>query len=129
MLLTRLPDGSLMVECRGDQFAEAWKLAKPSERIVLEDKRPAVRKETEQGVTVTTVHEKAWDIIQYLKRHDKLKTVPRRRQCEFCHSELTVAREVSKGYWTFTCKNCHSTEIHDKRMIGGSWEQGENEKR
>ena len=129
MLLTRQPDGSLLVEGRADHFSQLWKAARPEQRIVLDDKRPAVRKEAADGVTVTTIHPKSWDIIQYLKRHDKLTAVPRRRQCEFCQSELKVAKEVSKGYWTFSCPNCHSTEIHDKRMIGGSWEQGDKEKR
>lgn len=129
MLITRQPDGSLLVECRGDQFSAAWKVATVAQRVVLPDKRPAVRKEDELGVTYTTIHYKAWDIVQYLKRHGKLKTVPQRRQCEFCHSELKVVREVSKGYWTFSCPNCHSVEIHDKKLIGGTFNQGENEKR
>lgn len=125
MLLTRLPDGSLLCEVRGDHFTREWKAATPSQRIVLDDKRPAVRKATDLGVTLITVHPKAWDVIKYLKRHDKLTTA-KGRLCEACHSEMKVVAE-REGYWTFHCPNCKSISIDDKRLIGGSIRSGEKE--
>jgi len=43
MLFTRRPDGSLLIEVNGKQFTEMWKAAPQADRIVMDDRRPAVR--------------------------------------------------------------------------------------
>jgi len=120
-------DGSLWVECRADQFGLALKQASNHEKTVLPDGRPAVRKTTEVGIMYLTIHPHAWDIIK--RRPRGPQSVPSRvRLCEWCRSIMKVAREF-EGCWTFVCPKCKSTEIHDKRFVGGSIGAGQKEKK
>ena len=126
MKLSRRPDGALLVEDRGDQFTRAWKSARRDEKVVLTDGRPAVRKQTDLGVMYLTIHQHAWDLLKQLPRnrpmiHNRVKL------CEWCGNELRMAREM-EGYWIFKCTRCTSSEIHDKRLIGGTRGAGEHEK-
>ena len=127
MLLTRQPDGSLLVEVRGDHFTTAYRAAHVSQRVVLPDGRPAVREAKPDGVTYTTIHGKAWEILKTLPRNRPL-IQNKVKLCEACGAELKVSREY-EGCWCFTCPKCKSVETHDKRLIGGTWGQGEKEKR
>lgn len=126
MLMTRLHDGTLLLEVRGDQFAEAYKAASLRERVVLDDKRPAVRRESAEGVTITTLNAMAWDVLKFLKRTNRTQTVPRLRRCDNCHTELKIDREREQ-YWVFSCPSCHSVQIDGKSIIGGQVGAGEKE--
>jgi len=127
MLLTRLPDGSLMIECRADQFSAEYKAAPIHERVVLDDRRPAVRKVTDQGITYTTIHPYIWEVLKALPRNRPM-VQNKIKLCQGCGSEMKVSREY-EGCWCFTCDKCKSVETHDKRLIGGTFGAGEKEKR
>lgn len=130
-LLTRRPDGSLLVETRLDRFLEKWKVAALRDRLVLDDHRPAVRTEDDQGMTLTTVHPEAWDrvraIIKPLLKQGELKHPNKQRLCEFCGSELKIKRELH-DCWIFHCPSCETNEIHAKALVGGTRGAGDAEK-
>src|SRR6266850_423567 len=121
-LLTRRPDGALLVETRLDHFLEKWKLASRFNRLVLDDKRPAVRSVDDQGVSLTTLHPEAWvrvrAVIKSLLQQGELKHPTKQRLCEFCGSELKVVRELHDT-WVFHCPSCETNEIHAKALVGG----------
>ena len=127
MLLTRQSDGSLLIEGRADHFSQLWKAAPIANRVVLEDKRPAVRQVTEQGVTFTTIHPYSWEVLRRLPRNRAILH-SRTKLCEFCSAELKVSKEY-ETVWCFTCPVCKSVETHSKQMIGGTVGAGEKEKR
>lgn len=128
MRTVRQPGGmGVMVECRADQFGETMKTMPKSARCVLTDGRPAlITKDEFGGVMYITIHAYAWSILKKIPKH---RHVPSRvRLCEFCRSEMKLAREYETS-WTFTCPVCKSVEVHDKRFIGGTRGAGEKEKR
>lgn len=131
-LLTRQPDGSLLIEGRVDYFLDAWRMAPQSDRLVLSDLRPAVRRRDPDGSeTYLTIHQEAW---QFLRRSIKdklaageLRHPNRSRLCQLCACELRLDRELEQN-WVFHCPACHTVEIHDKTIIGGTRGAGEKEK-
>ena len=127
----KLPDGSLLIEGRLDHFLEKWKASDRSNRLVLDDKRPAVRTFDDQGINLTTIHPEAWDrvklIITPLLKHGELDHPSRHRLCEFCGSDLKVAKELHDS-WVFRCPSCETSEIHAKAIVGGQMGAGEPEK-
>ena len=125
MLLTNRPDGSLLIECRGDVFTKAWKVALQHEKVIMPDGRPAVRKDGPLGVTWTTVHRHAWDILKKLPRNRPM-VQGKIRLCEWCGHEMKVAREF-ESCWAFKCAVCQSSEIHSKKLVGGTYGAGEHE--
>jgi hypothetical protein len=127
MLLTKQPDGSLLIECRGDQFTQAWQVALQPEKVLMSDGRPAVRKETALGTTFTTIHRHAWDILKGLPRNRPMVS-GKIRLCEWCGGEMKVSREY-ESCWCFVCPRCKSSEIHSKHLVGGTVGGGEKEKR
>jgi hypothetical protein len=126
MLLSKRPDGSLLIECRADQFTEAWKAALQTERVVLQDGRPAVRRANTLGITFTTIHPHAWEILRKLPRN-RPKVANKIRLCEWCGYTLKVSREY-EDVWCFTCDRCRSSEVHSKLLVGGTIGAGEREK-
>lgn len=127
MLLTRQHDGSLLIEDRGDRFTQAWRLALQHERVVMADGRPAIRKDSPLGVTYTTVHRHAWDLLKKLPRNRPM-VQNRIRLCEWCGNEMKVAREF-ESCWAFHCPKCKSSEVWGKNLVGGTVGGGEEEKR
>lgn len=129
-LLTRRPDGGLLIETRLDYFLEKWKAAPRHHKLVLADRRPAVRTIDEQGINLTTLHPEAWDrvraVIQPLLAQGELKHPSRERLCEFCSTTLTVVRELH-DCWVFRCPSCETSEIHSKALVGGTIGAGEKE--
>ena len=127
MLLTRQPDGSLLIEGRADHFSQLWKAAPVASRVVLPDGRPAVREVKMEGVTYTTIHGRAWEVLRVLPRNRAILH-SRTKLCEFCSTELKVSKEY-ETVWCFTCPVCKSVETHSKQMIGGTLGAGTKEKR
>lgn len=129
MLITRRPDGSLLVEVRADQFSKEWRTTPQSRRVVLPDKRPAILKLDEAGVpTYTTVMGHAWEVMRVLARDRatlKGKTNCT-KLCEQCSYELKLVWEEHR-HWIFECPACKSREIHSKDMIGGQIGAGTKE--
>lgn len=130
-LLTKRPDGSWLVETRLDFFLDKWKVAALHDRLVLDDKRPAVRTQDDQGVSLTTIHPEAWDrvraVIQPLLKQGQLVHPNKKRLCELCGSELKVVRELYDT-WVFRCPSCNTSELHGKAFVGGQIGAGEREK-
>lgn len=130
-LITPRPDGSLLIETRLDHFLEKWKVAAMHDRMVLDDHRPAVRTEDDQGVNITTLHPEAWDrvrlIIKPLLQQGEIAHPNKQRLCEFCGSELKVKRELHDS-WIFHCPSCETSEIHAKSLVGGTQGAGDPEK-
>lgn len=130
-LLTRLPDDSYLVETRLDYFLDRWKTAPRKDRIVLGDRRPAVRNATEEGVTLVTIHPEAWERVRLhiepLLKQQQLVHPSRARLCELCGTELKVKRELH-DCWVFHCPSCDTAEIHSKYLVGGTQGAGEKEK-
>lgn len=131
MLFTRRADGTLLVELTGKQFTEMWRQAPHAHRLVMDDRRPAVRKVEEDGITLYTIHAMLWEILRDLPR-GQAKVQNRVVRCDACGSDMTVAREYdgggkSAGCWCFKCPKCASTEIWSKEILGGTKGAGEKE--
>lgn len=134
-LLSRRKDGGLVFEIRWNRFAEEWRTAAAKERVVLEDGRPAIRREPspidpEGEVTFTTLPQSLWERIRIRQREAFAMNPPppRTRLCQACRGELKVSREY-EDVWCFTCPTCGSAETWGKTVLGGSIGSGEKEKR
>lgn len=135
MLFTRRKDGSLLFETRWNLFVGEWRAATQIERVVLDDGRPAIRREPspedEDGdVTYTTLAPALWDRIKSRQREAFALTPPpkRVRLCQACRGQMTVTREY-EDVWCFSCPRCHSSETWGKDLLGGVPGAGEREKR
>lgn len=135
MLLERYRDGALMFSVRWDKFAQDWRTATAKERVVLDDGRPAIRREPAEGdedgeVTYTTLAPELWNRIKSRQREAFAMNPPppRTRLCQACRAPLKVSREY-EAVWTFRCETCGSSETWGKQEVGGSWGAGEKEKR
>lgn len=130
-ILTQRPDGSLLIETRLDHFLEKWKVAALHDKLVLDDRRPAVRTQDDQGYNITTIHPEAWArvraVIQPLLKQGQLEHPNKQRLCEFCGTALKVVRELH-DCWVFHCPSCATNEIHAKRLVGGTVGAGEKER-
>jgi hypothetical protein len=130
-LLTLRPDNSWLVETRLDYFLDRWRSAPQKDKLVLDDKRPAVRSQDELGVSLLTVHPEAWDRvrrkIQPILQQGKLDHPSKKRLCEFCGTELKLRRELT-DCWVFYCVSCDTAEIHAKYLVGGTEGAGNKEK-
>lgn len=129
--ITKRPDGSLLIETRLDRFLEKWKASDRSNRLVLDDRRPAVRTFDDAGINITTLHPEAWDrvklIIKPLLKQGEIQHPNKHRLCEFCGTDLKVKRELHDS-WVFRCPSCETNEIHAKALVGGTLGAGEPEK-
>lgn len=127
MQITKISPTESICDMRGDQFTKVWKEATVAQRVVLPDKRPAVRKLQLDGhIMYYTVHPILWDILKQLPRNRPM-VENNRKICEACGNILKVSREY-ETCWAFTCDKCKSSEVHDKKVIGGTFGQGEKEK-
>lgn len=130
MLIQRLQNGTVLVEVRADVFREHWRTARQDEKVVLDDRRPAVRITKPTGDTcLYTLHPLAWDILK--KEFKTLMeaghiTTTHEKRCAFCASPLTVHREM-EGLWVMVCKNCSSMATISKTLEGGTIGQGEKD--
>ena len=123
MLITHRPDGSTLIELTGRQFGEKYREATPAERVVMDDKRPAVRRVSDLGVTYYTIAGLLWEILRGLPRRQP-KVQNRVMRCDACGSDMQVTHEyeataTAAGYWTFACPKCKSREIWGKDIVGG----------
>ena len=127
MKMDRLPDGTPLFSVRWDVWRSDWKRASPSQRVVLDDGRPAVL--SPSGDSYVTVDPQLWEIVR-AKFRDALVTTARKRErlCEACHTPMHLTHEYEHA-WTFTCERCKSAEIHGKTLVGGTLGAGEPEKR
>ena len=131
MLITHRPDGSTLIELTGRQFQDKYKAAPVQERVVMADKRPAVRTVSELGVTYYTILEHLWEMLRYLPRN-RPKVENRVMRCDACQGDMTVTHEYDgggkgAGFWTFACDRCKSREIWSKDIVGGTKGGGEKE--
>jgi len=134
MIFSRRKDGGLLFETRWDRFVAEWRTATDAERVVLEDGRPAIRREPtpedEDGdVTYTTLAPRLWEEIKHRQREAfALAPAPKRtRLCQACRGTMRVAREY-EDCWTFKCYACSSSEVWGKDVLGGARGAGEKEK-
>jgi len=121
-----LADNIMVIEGRADEFSREWRAAAPQDRVVLDDKRPAVRHRMSEGTLYFTPHPEAWERMKRLPR-GRLIVAGRTRLCEFCSSEMRVAREYH-DVWTFVCPSCKSSEVQSKALVGGTRGAGEQER-
>lgn len=130
-LITKQPDGSLLIETRLDHFLEKWKVAALHDKLMLDGGRPAVRTQDDQGVNLTTIHPAMWErvraVIKPLLNKGDLDHPSRGRMCELCGTELKLRRETESA-WVFHCDACLTNEIHGKKFVGGQLGAGEREK-
>ena len=132
MLITHRLDGSTLIELTGKQFREKYAVATQTEKVVMNDRRPAVRTVSELGTTYYTILAPLWELLCRLPRH-RPKVENRVMRCDACGSDMTVAREYDgggkgAGFWCFSCDRCKSTEIWSKSIVGGTAGQGQKEK-
>jgi predicted acyl esterase len=113
--LTQYEDGTPLLEGRADEFSREWRAADVRDRLVLKDKRPAVRQQTELGVLYFTMHPEAWDRLKRLPRGRPM-IANNRKLCEFCGTELRIVKEDHDVYM-FKCTSCHSSEVHSKNLL------------
>jgi phage FluMu protein Com len=102
-----------------------------TEQVVMDDHRPAIRRQNELGLTYYTIAGALWEILQHLPRAQQ-KVENRVIRCDACGSDMKVVREYDgggqgPGYWCFKCPKCKSTEIWSKAIIGGTLQAGEKE--
>ena len=135
MILTRRKDGGLVFEERWSRFCSEWRAASAKERVVLEDGRPAVRREPrpedEDGeVTFTTLAPALWERVKSRQREAfAMEPPPKRvRLCQACRAPMVVSREY-EAVWCFRCPVCGSSETWGKDLLGGVHGAGEREKR
>lgn len=131
MLITHRPDGSTLIELTGKQFTEKYREADRNERVVMDDRRPAVRRQTELGVTYYTILGRLWEILKGLPRGTP-KVQNKVMYCDACGAPMQVTHEYDgggqgAGFWTFACDRCKSSEIWSKDTVGGSRGAGEKE--
>ncbi|MGL5936210.1 MAG: hypothetical protein ACRCZI_11390 [Cetobacterium sp.] len=131
MLIQRLKSGDVLVEINLRDFRDYWKTAGRDDKVVLDDRRPAVRVRKQNGDTALyTLHPLAWDIakkrFQELIEAGQLTPSPKTKLCAFCGSELTVSKEMH-DLWVMVCKNCTSMATMSKSLEGGTRGQGEKE--
>ena len=128
MLVTNLPDGSVLYEGRADHFSQEWNVAPTKDKVVLPDGRPAVRWQKESGQTAyTTILPYLWSILKTLPR-DRQMVKNRVKLCEACGAELKMVKETEQC-WSFACDKCKSVEVHGKDFLGGTIGQGLKEPR
>ena len=133
MIFSRRPDGGLLFETRWDLFSAEWRVASAKERVILEDGRPAIRREAtdEDGeVAFTTLAPELWNRIRARQREAFLMNPPpaRTRLCQACRAEMRVTKEY-ENVWCFRCSVCGSSETWGKDVVGGTRGAGETEKR
>src|SRR3990167_5759826 len=130
MLITPQKDGSTLVEVRGQEFSEAWRTCRPAQKVVLDDKRPAVRRITANGTSYITLHRDAWATLKGNMAKlpmGQAKVKNRVKLCDWCGAELRMIKELTTC-WSFQCPKCNSVEVHDKKVLGGTIGQGVVEK-
>lgn len=134
MILERY-HGALLFNDRWDRFSVLWRTSPAKERVVLDDGRPAIRREPspdEEGgeVTFTTLAPELWNRIKSRQREAFVMNPPppRTRLCLACRGEMKVSREY-EAVWCFRCPTCGSSETWGKDLLGGSVGSGEKEKR
>ena len=130
MILDRNPDGTIIFSGTWKDYVAERRKARPDQRVVLDDGRPAIRRISEAGeVSYVTLYLSIWPEIRHKLKDMMALTLPKKREhlCELCRTPMTVAREF-EGCWTFVCDVCKSTEIHGKSVIGGTIGGGEPEK-
>ena len=131
MLITHRSDGSTLIELTGKQFQDRYKIANLAERVVMDDRRPAVRSVSELGTTYYTILAPLWVLLCHLPRN-RPKVENRVMRCDACGGDMRVTREYDgggkdAGCWCFKCPRCKSTEIWSKDIVGGSKGGGEKE--
>jgi hypothetical protein len=117
---------------RWQDFLHEWRAASPENRVVLPDKRPAVRRppsESDPRPSYVTVHAKAWEEIKpKLAMRMRLMAHPKRgRLCAACGATMKVTQELEE-VWSFSCPVCKSVENWGKNLVGGQMGAGEREK-
>ena len=131
MLIDKGPNGSLII-CQGwRHFLEDWRTATPAERTVLPDRRPAVRREGEDGrATYLTIYPAVWEFMRGRITEAFRQTPPpkRVRLCAGCREEMVVTIEY-EDVWCWTCPQCRSSETWGKNLVGGTIGAGLKEKR
>lgn len=134
-LIARYRDGGLLFNERWDRFSVQWRTSAPHERVILDDGRPAIRREPnpiepDGEVTYVTLASALWDTIK--KRQKAAFAMepppPRTRLCQACRAEMKVSREY-EAVWCFRCEACGSSETWGKDVLGGTQGSGEKEKR
>ena len=135
MFLERRKDGGLLFNERWDRFSQEWHRADHKQRVVLDDGRPAIRREPspdgEDGeITFTTLAPELWNRIKSRQREAFLinPPPPRTRLCQACRAEMAVTKEY-ENVWCFKCSVCGSSETWGKDIVGGTRGAGETEKR
>ena len=124
MLITHRLDGSTLIELSGKQFQDIYRDADVREKVVMEDRRPAVRKVNDLGITYYTIVGMLWEVLKGLPRGQR-KVQNKVMHCDACGSKMKVTHEYDgngqgAGFWTFACDACKSREIWSKEIVGGT---------
>lgn len=131
MLIDRLPSGSPVFGLRLDEFLREWRKASDTEKAVLPDGRPAVRREGEPPSYLSLLPA-LWEHVRHrMKEVMAIREHPKRtRLCQACGTAMAVTHEY-EDIWTFSCGRCRSVEAWGKNIagIGGQTGAGEKEKR
>jgi hypothetical protein len=100
-------------------------------RVVLDDNRPGVKKQTELGEIILTLYPAVWakqkKILKEKRGYELIQPVSRTRLCDLCATPMKVIRELEQ-LWVMKCPACRSTEMWGKQLVGGTWGAGEKEK-
>lgn len=131
-LFSRRPDGSTVIELDYEPWRAQWLQATNEEKAVLEDSRPAIRREPFMSglpPTYVTLRHALWDALKKFERRNPAffedNSHPTHgRNCSACKAELKLKREWHHG-WLFYCPRCQSSELLGKELYGGTIGAGE----
>lgn len=130
MLFSKTRGGDDVIEVNSQLFTEEWIKADRDAKTILDDGRPAVRREplTEWlPATYVTLMLPIWDEIKRNHVMRELQGVQHTQTCKTCLQEMKVHREMDSS-WVFTCPRCKGTEVYGKIFVGGTYGAGEKEK-
>lgn len=126
------PNAPLVLTVPSKEFWGSMQRAPKSARVVLPDNRPGLKRETELGAVIVTLHPAVWakqrKVLLQKRGYDLIQPVARTLLCELCAEPMKVVREMEQ-LWVMKCPVCKGTEMWGKQIVGGTWGAGEKEKR
>ena len=128
---TRKPNDPTVIVVTSKEFWATMAKTPTSDRVVMEDCRPGVRRETELGPVVLTLAPAVWEkqkkVLKAKRGYDLILPPAQTKLCLFCSAPMKVTRELEQ-ISIMKCPHCQATEMWGKQVVGGTLGAGEKEK-
>ena len=136
MRISHLRDRSIVFESGWNELRVKWIAAELKDKLVLEDGRPAVRLYVDESGrhSYQSLYPAIWAMVKEQQRHriqapgQPVRHPKRARLCQQCGAEMELTKEYGST-WSFACKQCKSSEVHGKHLVGGTEGAGDVETR